>query len=268
MIAQLSRSNEASALEYLSREPILNVFLDYVIVHDTPARKNVAVVLDGDRVDGVIHSGRSLVVAAEPRAIGELAEYLRRRRGERMIVGPRDQVRALWERMREWHDPPRLVRDRQLVMAVDRASLRPYERLTEVRYARIDESNAIADGSAEMVRQELDYDPRRGAPEFRAGIRQMIERRLWWVGTAEGRICFLCNIGPWSEKTIQLQGIWTPPELRGRGLATASLAAICDRLLEVAPVISLYVNDFNDTAIALYDRVGFDRTGEFQTLLF
>jgi hypothetical protein len=36
----------------------------------------------------------------------------------------------------------------------------------------------------------------------------------------------------------------------------------------VHPTLSLYVNDFNEPAIALYERVGFRRAGEFATLLF
>lgn len=119
-----------------------------------------------------------------------------------------------------------------------------------------------------MVQHELEYDPRRDAPNFDASVRQMIERKLWWVGLAAGRLCFFCNTGPWSDQTVQLQGIWTPPELRGRGLATAALAGICTRLLQVSPTLSLYVNDFNEDAIALYRRVGFEHVGDFQTILF
>ena len=62
--------------------------------------------------------------------------------------------------------------------------------------------------------------------------------------------------------------MWTPPELRGRGLATGSLAAICDRLLEISPTLSLHVNDFNHPAIALYRRVGFEHVSDYQTMLF
>jgi predicted GNAT family acetyltransferase len=65
-----------------------------------------------------------------------------------------------------------------------------------------------------------------------------------------------------------MQGIWTPKDLRGKGLATAALGAICDRLLTMSPTLSLYVNDFNTPAIALYERVGFETVSEFQTLLF
>jgi uncharacterized protein len=185
-----------------------------------------------------------------------------------MIIGPRETLHAFWDLARSWHVRPRLVRERQLVMMVDRARLRPYEPRVQVRHARANEWRAVAESSAEMVRQELDYDPRRASPDFSANIREMIGRELWWVGVADGRLCFFCNVGPWCEKTAQLQGIWTPPQLRGRGLATAALAAICERLLEASPTLSLYVNDFNASAIALYERVGFEHVADFQTLLF
>jgi len=270
MIELLSRATREPALRYLARSPYLNVFLAHVLLHDPapPAQRNIAVALDRNAVIGVGYWGRQIALAAEPSAIAAFAEYGRTRRGERMIVGDRTTVSAYWNAVRYWHAPPRLVRDRQLVMLIDRSHLRPYDRRIVVRQAVLGDLSAVADGSAAMVRQELEYDPRRASPEFTAGIRQMIEHKLWWVGSVDGRLCFFCNVGPWSDATMQLQGIWTPPPLRGRGLATASLAAICDRLLDVSPTLSLYVNDFNADAVALYRRVGFDHVGDFQTLLF
>ena len=269
-IEPLSAANEAAALRYLARSPYLNVFITHVLLHETQTRtrSDVAVASDAGQVLGVAYCGRQLALAAEPASLPAFAEYSRRRRGERMIIGARDTVRAFWALVAGWHPRPRLVRDRQLVMVLDREHLRPYEPRATVRHARAEEAAAVAEGSALMVRQELDYDPRRGSPDFAAAVRQMIERKLWWVGLDDGKLCFLCNIGPWCERTVQLQGIWTPPALRGRGLATASLAAICDRLLEVSPTTSLYVNDFNEPALALYRRVGFQHVGDFQTILF
>lgn len=271
MIEAISGATRAPALEYLARSPYLNVFLSHVLLHNASLgeRTHVAVAIEGPDVRGVAYWGRQLVLAAEPPTIAEFAEHAKRHRGERMIVGARDTVREYWEAVRGWHAPARLVRDRQYVMMVDRPRLRRHERRgVTIRHAQLDEWRAVAESSAEMVRHELGYDPRRGAPEFGAGIREMIERNLWWVGIADGRICFFCNVGPWCTKTIQLQGIWTPPGLRGQGYATRSLAALCDRLLDVSPTLSLYVNDFNERAIALYQRVGFARVGDFQTILF
>lgn len=270
MIAPVSRSTERPALKYLARSPYLNVFLTHVLLHDpaTVVRRSVAVAVEGADIVGVAYCGRQLAIAAEPAAIADFAEYAKRHRGERMIVGSRETVRAFWEAVESWHPAPRIVRDRQFVMAVDRDRLRADTGRVAVRHANAQEWRAVAASSAQMIGQELGYDPSRGSPEFAAGIRYMIERKLWWVGTDNGLLCFFCNVGPWCDRTLQLQGIWTPPEFRGKGLATASLAAICDRLLEVSPTVSLYVNDFNERAVALYRRAGFEHVGDFQTLLF
>jgi uncharacterized protein len=269
-IEPVSDPTYGPALDYLARSPYLNVFISHVLLHDlTPsARNNVSVAMDEGRVVGVAYYGRQIAIASEDSALKPFGEHARARRGERMIVGSRKTVRAFWEAIRNWHAAPRLVRERQLVMMLDRPKLRPYDRRVNVRHAEIDEWRAVAEGSAQMISQELAYDPRRGWPDFDASVRQMIDGRLWWVGSLDGQLCFFCNIGPWCNRTVQLQGIWTPPELRRQGYATSSLAAVCDRLLEISPSISLYVNDFNEAAVALYRRVGFEHVGDLQTILF
>jgi RimJ/RimL family protein N-acetyltransferase len=269
-VEPISEATRRPALDYLARSPYLNVFITHVLLHDFAAavRKHVFVALDErGGVVGVAYVGRQIAIAAEPVGIAPMASDLMRRRSARMIVGDRDTVRAFWRLVGHYLGRPRLVRDRQLVMMVDRQHLRSYEHRVSVRLAEMDEWSAVADSSASMIRHELEYDPRHGLPNFDVGIRQMIEQKLWWVGIANDRIGFFCNVGPWSDRTAQLQGIWTPPSLRGQGLATASLAAICDRLLERLPTLSLYVNDFNEAAIALYHRVGFEHIGDFQTIL-
>ena len=231
-------------------------------------RQKIWVAFDDGRVCGVVYFGRQLAVACKPQALDAIAEHARRHRGERMIIGERGSIRGLWERVRAWHQHPRVVRDRQLVMALDRDTMKPYEPAILVRHARRDEWADVVESSALLIEQELEYDPRRASADFIANVRQMIERDLWWVGETDGRLCFFCNIGPWCRSTAQLQGIWAPPEFRGKGIASAAFAAICDRLLELTPTLSLYVNDFNDAAIALYRRVGFEHVADFQTLLF
>jgi hypothetical protein len=141
-----------------------------------------------------------------------------------------------------------------------------------IRQARLGEWHEVAENSAQMIAGELEYDPRANAGDFGSGVRHMIERGLWWVGehteNTTTQLCFFCNIGPTSDHTAQLQGIWTPPHLRGRGLATAAFGAICRQLFSSVPTLSLYVNDFNHEAIRLYERLGFQTVSEFQTILF
>jgi predicted GNAT family acetyltransferase len=185
-----------------------------------------------------------------------------------MIVGSRPAIERYWELVRSWHPPPRLTRESQPLLAVDRAQLKGSRAGIRIRPAQPDEWESVAENSAQMIEHELGYDPRAAAADFNANIRSMIDRQLWWVGQRRGKLVFYCNAGPSSSRTLQLQGIWTPPDYRGKGYASGALFGICDALLHDFPSLSLYVNGFNAPALALYDCLGFRRVGEFMTLLF
>jgi predicted GNAT family acetyltransferase len=137
-----------------------------------------------------------------------------------------------------------------------------------VRPATVAEAELVAEHSAQMILGELGYDPRASRAGFVTTIRRSIASGLWWVWIVDGVLRFQCNIGPRSASTAQLQGVWTPPALRGHGYATLALAAIARRLLRHERSLTLYVNDFNGPAIALYERLGFRRVGTFATYLF
>ena len=67
---------------------------------------------------------------------------------------------------------------------------------------------------------------------------------------------------------VQVQGVFTSPAHRGRGVATAAMVALCSRLLATVPQVTLYVNGHNDTALRLYRRIGFEQVGEFATVMY
>lgn len=269
--AERLAGREREALAFLARAPYENVFVTYLMLFNATraTREKIYIALDdANRIHGVAYFARQVVIAGDGEAAAAFVNVARSMHGERMIIGRRNTIEAYWNGIREWHVAPRRIRERQPVMLLEPASLRHCRSEVIVRRARFDEWAKIADTSAQMTEQELEYDPRVRWPQFTANVRKMIERELWWVGESLGRLCFFCNIGPWSAQTLQMQGIWTPPELRGKGLATAAMSAICGRLLETSPTISLFVNDFNTPAINLYERVGFTTVSEFQTLLF
>ena len=119
-----------------------------------------------------------------------------------------------------------------------------------------------------MIAGEIGGDPDRATDEFRARTARIVAAGWWWTHRVDGRLAFMCNVGSSTAYTAQLQGVWSPADMRGHGHARRALGAICDRLLDTVPSLCLYVNDFNARAIALYEAVGFERVGEFSTLLF
>lgn len=187
---------------------------------------------------------------------------------ERMIVGSRAQIERWWEYLRPWHRAPRAVRTRQPLYALERVTLRGSRNDANVGPATLEELDEIARESAAMIAHEIGIAPNPNAPAFRERAARIIRQGWEWRWHENGELRFQCNIGALTAQTAQLQGVWTPQRLRGLGYATRALGAICDHLLERSPTLSLYVNDFNSAAIAVYERLGFTPVGEFTTLLF
>jgi predicted GNAT family acetyltransferase len=63
--------------------------------------------------------------------------------------------------------------------------------------------------------------------------------------------------------------VYVDPDRRGQGLAAAGMAAVVALALhDIAPVVSLYVNEHNVPARRAYERAGFEQTGTFSTIMF
>jgi RimJ/RimL family protein N-acetyltransferase len=255
----------------VAARPFENAFLHWVLNGGHGPYAPDEIVLDRKRdgsVRGVVYYGAQLVVAAEESAaLDAFAIETRKYPRLRSFVGPKRAVDGIWNRVKSWHTPPVLVRDHQPLYALWPQSLEPIEDVA-VRLAQPDETERVAEHSARMILGELGYDPRAQRSTFIAGVRRAIELGTWWVWVAGNDLRFQCNIGARTPVTAQLQGVWTPPEARGHGYATRGLAAISRRMLETTPTVSLYVNDFNTEALALYGRIGFRRVGELATYLF
>ena len=84
----------------------------------------------------------------------------------------------------------------------------------------------------------------------------------------DGEVVFKADVGSVALGVAQVQGVWVAPRWRGQGLAVPAMAAVVEQVrAEIAPVVTLYVNDFNTPARATYARVGFTEIGSFATVL-
>jgi hypothetical protein len=207
------------------------------------------------------------LAADDDATVDQFAVEARRHPGLRAFVGPKAAIDRFRHDVQSWHRPPAIVRELQPLYVLRPESLAAHDEV-DVRAAVGAEAELIAEHSGAMMLGELGYDPRDHRTGFTASVRRAIEARLWWVWIVDGELRFQCNIGAFTRMTAQLQGVWTPPDLRGRGYASAALGSIARKLFATYPTLSLYVNDFNRDAIALYERVGFVRVGEMSTVLF
>jgi len=122
-----------------------------------------------------------------------------------------------------------------------------------------------------MFTEEVGVSPANGdgGGLYRARVAELIGQGRAFARIEDGRVLFKAEIGAATAHACQVQGVWVDPELRGHGLANGGMAAVVAQAqATIAPVVSLYVNDFNTPARAAYKRVGFAEVGTFMSVLF
>jgi predicted GNAT family acetyltransferase len=271
----LRSSDLDQTLAVLGRDPVANVFVESRVrsVGLDPMRLGGEMwghVVDG-RIEAVCHAGANLVPAeAGPEAIAAFVDRARRQ-GRRCasIVGPREMVAPMWEQLEPLWGSARDVRPRQPVMATATRSPVPVD--AAVRRVRPDEVDTVLPACVAMFTEEVGVSPTAvdGGAAYRARVVELIRAGRSFARIDDGRVVFKAEIGAASPTACQVQGVWVDPELRGRGLSIGGMAAVVDLALhDVAPTVSLYVNDFNTAARAAYRRVGLRDVGTFMSVLF
>ncbi len=225
----------------------------------------------GARLESACYVGANLVpVAPTPAAVTAFAgraRLLGRRCSS--IVGVAPAVLELWDMLRPYWGPPREIRAAQPVLATSGPPLVAPDPL--VRRVRPAELGVLLPASVAMFTEEVGVSPvgPDGGSAYRARVRELIETGKSFARLEDGRVVFKAEIGAVTPHACQVQGVWVRPDMRGRGLAEAGMAAVvAEAVRTIAPVVSLYVNDFNLPARAAYRRVGFTQTATFASVLF
>lgn len=223
------------------------------------------------RLASACYAGANLVpVAATPTANRAFAERARRQ-GRRCssLVGPAVAVRDLWALLRPHWGPARAVRAAQPLMSIStppRVAPDP-----AVRQVRLDEVEILLPACIAMFTEEVGVSPigRDGGALYRARVSELISSGRAFARIEGGEVIFKAEIGAVTPLACQVQGVWVNPRLRGRGLAAPGMAAVVAMARRMfAPLVTLYVNDFNLPARAAYRRTGFTEVGTFMSVLF
>ncbi|RSN58284.1 MULTISPECIES: GNAT family N-acetyltransferase [Actinomadura] len=271
----LDDRHRRDALAILDADPVANVFVGSR-VHAAgldPRRLGAQMwgYLRDGRLVSLCYSGANLIpVAACPdavRAFGERARAQGRRCSS--IVGPVDTVGALWRILEPYWGPPRAVRAVQPVMATSR--MPDVEPDPAVRRVRMEDFDVVYPACVSMFTEEVGVSPNAGdgGVLYRSRVAELIRDGRAFARIEDGRVLFKAEIGAVTPHACQVQGVWVPPDMRGRGLSVSGMAAVvAESLRGIAPTVSLYVNDYNARARAAYRRVGFVETGSFMSILF
>jgi predicted GNAT family acetyltransferase len=223
------------------------------------------------RLESLCYFGANLVpIAATEAALSSFAH----RAGSQgrvcsSLVGPAEAVLPLWSMLEPAWGPARDVRARQPLLVTSAVPDVPPSR--EVRRAVATDLPALVPACVAMYTEEIGVSPigRDGGSFYRAKVAESVRLGRTYVLTEGGRVVFKAELAAVTRAACQVQGVWVVPDRRGRGIATAAMAAVvADALRSAAPVVSLYVNDFNTSALTVYERCGFRQKGTFASVLF
>ncbi|GAA2147876.1 GNAT family N-acetyltransferase [Nocardioides koreensis] len=262
-------------LALAGRDPVVNVFVDYRARTTTLEPRWLGGEMWGRFEDGELvaacHVGANLVPVQasveDARAFAERA--LTRGRTVSTIVGPQDAVQAFWNGVARGWGTPREIRWNQPHLEISGAPAVAPDPL--VRRTTRQDMDELYPACVAMYTEEVGISPEYGggAELYRARVTQLVNRGWSYARFDGDRLVFKAEVACASPRAAQVQGVWVPPDRRGEGLATAGMAGVVELVRrEVAPVVSLYVNEWNAPARRAYERVGFRQTATFATVMF
>lgn len=265
----------AAARDLLDRDPVANVFvaarLESVGLDPWRLGAEVWAYPGNGRVEALCYAGANLVpVNADADACRVFADRARRQ-GRRCssIVGPAGQVGTLWSLLEQAWGPARAVRANQPLMVIsDQPKVAPDPLVRRVTASEID---ILYPACVAMFTEEVGVSPFNGdgGALYRARVAELIAQGRAFARIEDGRVLFKAEVGAATSQACQIQGVWVDPQLRGRGLSNGGMAAVVMQAqATIAPLVSLYVNDFNAPARAAYRTVGFVEVGAFMSVLF
>jgi ribosomal protein S18 acetylase RimI-like enzyme len=248
-------------LAFCAEDPVERVFLE-----DAARRRlgRFRAVERGDRLEALCHLGANVVPSGQ--GCGAFADVVRGGQA-RMLIGEEGAVSDLWAAAADRFPSPREDRPGQPVYAIDEP---PPPGETGLRPATLTDLDRLVVECAAAHELELGVNPlERDADAFRWRTQAQIEEgRSWLWIDGDGTILFKAEASAWTPRAVQIQQVWTDPEVRGNGYGKRGMRDLCRFLLERVPTVCLFVRRENAPAIHVYEAIGMYRTISYRSLLF
>ncbi len=210
----------------------------------------------------------SLECEMEEEALESLFPYFRGLPGG-LVKSPAEVVDRLWARMQAGGAHAFIDRS-ESACAVTPGALRAAAEEPGVRPREARESDLpdLVEAARASLQEEGRPDPHDDDP---AGFRRWVAGRILRARVVEvdGRIAFVGYTDILRPEGCLLQGVYTWPEFRRRGVATVGISGLCASAFAAgADHVQLAVIDGNLPAERLYSTLGFRPFAKLRTILF
>lgn len=274
-VRPLTRADISVVKELASKDVVTNCFiiskLDELENNSWSVQNEFFVFENNKVIESALYNGANIVpLSTNTNSLVSFAQHLiNSPRRASSIVGEKVQVLELWDLLKTFWNKPREIRSNQPLLVIDDQPLLAPDPL--VKPVVIRDLEILLPACVSMFTEEVGISPVVGSSEqmYRARVADVIQQRKMFARIDQGQVTFKAEIGVSTNKVCQIQGVWVPPQLRGRNYGKAGMAAVVDLTRKhFAPKVSLYVNDYNERARAVYKSVGFQEHSTFATILF
>ncbi len=275
MTWQLAQDSDLPRIDaFLSRHiqtsmfPLANL-RDYGLHGVDPRALNVWMLGDGPRDVFAITNEGMLLPQCPQSTDAELMEAIALIRGRALfgIAAEASQARRIM-RLAGWEGRPATLNSDEPGFTLELDQLRVPDVVGAKLIPLAVADHRITEGWREAYLIEaMDFDPARAKNQARKDIRAYIERGSHRVLLLDGNPVGMTGFNARLPDVAQIGGVYTPPELRGRGYARLAVAL---HLVEArdAGVARAVLFAASDAAARAYISIGFQPAGYYSLILF
>ena len=269
-ISELYRSDETEVIEFLSARPLHTVFMLGLIRDNGLLSPKNRGSFYGSRnstgqLEAVALIGHATLVEAhtESSLIG-IARVARNCRNAHLIRGEQESIKTFWTYYAGVGSTPRSVTCEHLFVLSE-----PSSQVDDIdlRTADMNDLDKVVAVNSSMAMEEGGSSPLQRDPSgFRRRTARRVEQNRVWVLMEGNRLIFKADVVSATPDVTYLEGIYVHPEERRKGHGLRCLTKLSSILLNDTKAISLTVNDRNQHAVALYEKVGFKFHSNYETI--
>jgi ribosomal protein S18 acetylase RimI-like enzyme len=266
-VRELDELDYRQALALLAAHPLEGVHLESLITDhgltSSALRGRFFGYFVQDQLTGLALIGHQILFCAPDEAIPQLAQTAATADVRTSVIfGPRPQVELFWQHYAACGRELKMQRDFYWYVCETPAQQIRQFQLIQATPEHLD---AVAEAQAISFLEATGMDPRQTDPEgFRRRVLDRIERGRTWIRLENDAIVFKAELQSVTPDVIYLEGIWTHPDHRRRGIAREGVVELTHRRLRQQQVLCLAVEPDETVAMKIYEHAGFHHQTNYQ----
>lgn len=266
-VRELDELDYQQALALLRAHPLQGVHLESLLTDHgltSPAlRGRFFGYFANDQLRGLALIGHQIMFCASDEALTQLARTAATLDIRTSVIfGPQQQVELFWQHYAAQGRELKMQRD--FYWYVCEQPAQPLRQFQLVQ-ATAEHLEIVLEAQASTFFEATGIDPRQTDPEgFRRRVLERIERGRTWIKLEGNTVVFKAELQSVTPAVIYLEGIWTRPDFRGRGIAREAVIELTHRRLRQQQVLCLAVEPDEEVAMRIYQHAGFRHQNDYQ----